>query len=337
MQKTYRPNRIITCTTYAELKQFAAEFADSRLQNLAIFGEPGVGKTECFRRALADVLPPEEWATLSGHATPRSLYQFLFDHAQAAILIDDVDELLREPATTAMLKSALDTGNKCRIAWRAQRGREDDNDAPPNEFNFGGQCAILANSFRYSNLDVKAIYDRCLCIEFLPEPAELHREIEYGGWFQDAEVIDFVGDHLHMIRQPSFRYYIQLGQLRSSKMDWRSIGLRLLECQNTREEIIVQQLLDDTSFDEMPNSGEARVKAFLQLTDMSRAKYFRVKAELEHRKNRSLSLALRNSIARLSEVDVDDEHCGQKVGPHLFRGVKVGRKPRIRGSLLDSR
>lgn len=335
MQKTHRPARIIKSTSYGELKEFAAGFADGRLNRLAVFGAPGVGKSECFRQALSNAAELSDWATLSEHATPRSLYQFLFENSQSAIVIDDVDELLKDSATTALLKSALDTGRNCRIAWRALKGREENEDAPPDEFDFRGRCAILANTFRHANPDVAAIYDRCLCIEFSPDSAELHREIESARWFRDSEVIAFVGEHLHLVREPSFRFYVQLAQLRESKLDWQSIGLRLLENQNSREEIVVQKLIDDTSFDQIRGGEAARVSAFIELTKMSRAKYFRIKGELERRRSRSLPSNQRVASAEVPQFGNEHDFVALEVRPLLPRDDEIESKSQTHGAMLN--
>lgn len=284
MRPILLPDRVLRCRSYEELRVYALAFARGELCHFAVLGPPGVGKSECVRRAMAAVLREDNWSTLRGHATPLALFEYLYENRGRTIVIDDVDELLSEPAATAMLKTALDTGSARQISWRARRFAGSSSDLP-RTFEFHGRCSIIANASRIRSVDIEAIYDRCVCVNFDPTSSEVHREVARGGWFTDSQVFEHIGQHLHLIRRPSIRFYLQVRELRRANLEWRSMAIRMLEEQNSPELIVVQNFVNGASFDLCEQPEEERAAAFRRLTGKSRATYFRLKQELESRQN----------------------------------------------------
>lgn len=314
------PDRALRCRSYDELRSYTFAFARGELGHIAVLGPPGVGKSECVRRAMAASLSDGEWSTLRGHATPLALFEYLFENANRPIVIDDVDELLGEAASTAMLKSALESGSARRISWRA-RGLVARGDEPPEEFEFSGRCAIIANASRIRSADIEAIYDRCVCIYFEPTASDVHREIAAGGWFTDEEVFSYLGQNLHLVRRPSLRFYLQVQQLRRAGLVWRDMASRMLQEQNSAELIVVQQLINNVAFDQFPQPAAERAEAFRRRTGKSRASYFRIKRELDGQQTAD------DIVAAASLGLSDRPHEGHIGTPSSDRGFGPHRSP----------
>jgi hypothetical protein len=100
---------------------------------------------------------------------------------------------------------------------------------------------------------------------FEPTALEVHRHA--AGWFWDAQIFDFVADHLHLIAQHSLRTYGHAWELKQAGLDWRRAVLsRCL----TGPALLVARLKADPTF----ASEAARVQAFVAAGAGCRATYY---------------------------------------------------------------
>jgi hypothetical protein len=82
----------------------------------------------------------------------------------------------------------------------------------------------------------------------------------------------FVGEHLHLIAEPSVRTYLVGAQAKRAGLDWKSI---LFESFGLSEVYTaVAKIMDELRI------GEDGVRAFYEATGMSRATFFRIRAEI---------------------------------------------------------
>ena len=88
--------------------------------------------------------------------------------------------------------------------------------------------------------------------------------------FNDEEIYDFIGNHLHFATQPSMREYVLAQEVKRAGMDWQ--GALLSTWNLSEREILVARLKSDKTF----KSEKERVAAFMKEGGGSRATYFRV-------------------------------------------------------------
>ncbi len=185
----------------------------------------GVGKSETVTRTLQAIRGASGWTMLKGKHTPLDLYARLYQSRSKPIVLDDLDGLLSDRNTTALLKCVCDTKPVKRVEWgsfhRAFNGRDGH---LPSGFESISRVCMLANDFHTLNANISAVQDRGVLSLFQPDAVELHREIAQAGWFDDEEVFDFIGHHLFLVARPSFRLYVTARNHKRSGLDWR--GLR---------------------------------------------------------------------------------------------------------------
>ena len=260
MSKSKRlPDYVLRIATYAELAQYAAAFARAHLNLLFLFGHPGLGKSRCVREAIGG-----EVCWIEGNASPFGIYTAAYEHRDQPIVLDDVDGLYRDRNGVRLLKSLCQTEPLKRLSWNSnavalqQRGI-------PRDFTTRSRVVIIANEWKSLNADVAALEDRGHLLHFDPDPLEVHRHA--AGWFGDQEVFDWIGDRLHLVKQPSLRLYTLAAELKPAGLDWQAAVLsRCL----TGAALEVARLKADARF----ATEEDRARAFVEAGHGCRATYF---------------------------------------------------------------
>lgn len=118
-------------------------------KGLAVFGPPGVGKTEAVETALNDV--KASWEPMKG-ATLSAIgfyYTLFFNKAKHRIILLDDFDLLNHPQATqimTMLKVATESNSKPRIVkWTKQPTAYMIEQGIPSEFEFFGNIIWITN------------------------------------------------------------------------------------------------------------------------------------------------------------------------------------------------
>jgi hypothetical protein len=260
------PSSALVIRTYAHLEQFARAFADERLNLLILIGAPGLGKSRVLRAALNGLA-----CFIDGHTTAFGLYLKLYESRNQTVVIDDVDSLHKDRSAIRLLKSLCQTEIEKTLSWNSD-ARTLDRRQVPHEFSTTSRVAIVANEWRSLNLDVAALEDRGHVLCFDPPSLEVH--VQAAKWFWDQAAYDLLGDHLHVIEQPSFRHYVAAAELKHAGLDWKSAVLaRCLE----GKQLLVAQLKADRSY----AFEEDRVRAFVAAGGGSRATYFNIAKRLK--------------------------------------------------------
>jgi hypothetical protein len=259
------PATAIRIATYHDLEAFLRGFAEGHLNLLILLGGPGLGKSQKMRQIVGS---PVCW--LEGNASAFGIYRQLWEHRHQPIVLDDLDSLYADRDGIRLLKCLAQTDPVKTVAWHSE-ARTLKREAIPRRFRTRSHVAILANRWRTSNADVAALQDRGHVVVFVPTALEVHREA--ARWFWDQEVFDFLGERLHLIRQPSLRHYGAAWELKQAGLDWRS--LMLGRCLSGKL-LLVAQLKAHPSY----GNEAARIRAFHAAGGGCRATYFNLARQL---------------------------------------------------------
>jgi hypothetical protein len=260
-----------------------------------LLGRPGIGKTEAVKQALGiDDNRHSETLYVEGHAQPFGLYQGLWRHRDSPVVLDDLDRLYANPDCVRILKPLCNTHRAKRISWLSNAVTT----VPelPTEFTTQSNVLLIANEWRSLNSNVRALEDRTIILWFNPTVEEIHRKT--AEWFDEPEVYHFIGSYLQHIPQLSMRYYEKAKRLRNAGfLDWKKSLLQMVLSDRTVAVVAGLQL------DPLLSNETQRIKRFTAETGLSRATYFRVKANLLLPMSPPRNVLRRSTTLRLVEGD----------------------------------
>jgi hypothetical protein len=254
-----RPGGALVVRTYDQLSEYVRAFAGGRLGLLIVVGRPGLAKSQLFRQAVNNGA-----CWIEGNATPFGMYCVLYQYRDQLVVIDDVDSLYASPAGLRLLKCLCQTDEKKRVAWQSAAAQLEKEDIP-RDFVTASKVAILCNQWETLNDNVSAVQDRGHVILFDPFAEEVHRQA--AQWFDDAEIYRWMGEHLHLIAEPSLRHYVRAAELKKAGLDWtQALPLTWM----SSKALLVLRLRADRLYP----TEEARARAFVAMGGGCRATYF---------------------------------------------------------------
>jgi len=269
-----KPRTARTISRYEDLDRYVRAFVDGSLGLLVIVGGAGLQKSETVRHAAGPGV-----CILDGKVTAFELYRELWRHRNAAIVIDDVDELYADRQAVRLLKGLCQTNPVKTVSWHSA-ARALDGEGIPREFQTTSRVLIIANSWRTLNADVEALEDRGHVVFFEPSPPEVH--IRVATWFWDQEIFDFVAENLDRIQSPSMRDYQLAWESKVSGLPWRAMLVNRWLADMPAWRRLVAELKADPSF----ATEKARAEAFQERCGGSRATYFNQAKKLRRTKRR---------------------------------------------------
>ena len=267
MSKTVRPSGSgIRLSTYRDLEKIVHAFARGDLTLLILLGGPGLGKSRVVHQATA----AQACCWLEGNTSPFGLYCQLWRNQNRPLVLDDLDGLYASRDGIRLLKCLTQTEPQKSVSWytdAATLAREQ----IPQQFRTSSRVAIITNEWKTLNRNVAALEDRGHVVRFEPSPLEVH--VRTAGWFWDQEIFDFIGERLHLIREPSMRHYVVAWELKQAGMDWRNLVLS--RCLSGGA-LLVAQLKANPHY----RSEAERVRAFITNGAGSRSTYFNLAKKL---------------------------------------------------------
>jgi hypothetical protein len=252
----------------AELERWVQGFADGHFECLILVSWPGTGKTTILEKAVKD----KAHILKGGQISAFQFYIELYENRDRLIVVDDIDSLLGDRETVNLLKCVANTDPVKIVGWHTSTSKLGD---IPREFSTTSKIAITTNDWKSINKSLGAVENRGVVISYEPTASHIHEQVLPRFQEAEAEVYQFIGQNLHLIKEPSFRLYLNTAKARAAGVDWRSAFLRSLNL--TPQEVIVVTLKADLSY----QKEEDRVTAFIDATGMHRATYYRIARKLE--------------------------------------------------------
>ncbi len=282
---TALPRHCLVVRRYDEFRRLIRAFGQETYDLVCIFGGPGLGKSEIVMREMQEARGVLGWGLIKGKHSPLDLYERLHRFRLVPVVLDDLDDLLKKSDCVTLLKCACETQPVKRIEWGSKHSSfKNQEDVLPTSFESISKVCLIANDWNSVNRNVAALQDRGLVISFQPTVFEVHKELARAGWFDDEEVFSFIGQHLFLVTEPSFRFYKIAQEHKKAGLDWRSLILRTIESEADPELILVARLLADPKYDAEPSPKTARAKAFASCSGKSRATYYRRRGGLLERR-----------------------------------------------------
>jgi hypothetical protein len=128
-----------------------------------------------------------------GSGSPFRLYETLYEHLHEPFILDDADELYSHKDGRPLLKAVCESRASKVVMWQKKL----QNDLPHVTRS---RVCIICNEWRtVGGRNLEAVADRAIAFHFDPTAAEVHRQVDAGGWFKDREAYDFIGEHLRLI------------------------------------------------------------------------------------------------------------------------------------------
>ena len=222
---------------------------------MIVSGPPGVGKSYGVEKVLsrhdmfADVAQNEKlkkYEVVKGAMSAIGLYKKLYEFsAKKNILVfDDCDSVLLDDLSLNILKAALDSSAKRTIHWNTD-SRSLQSEGVPNKFEFKGGAIFITN-IKFENVKSKKLRDhlealesRCHYLDLtidtdrekllrIRQVTQDHNLFETNGFeFADSEkeeVIDFIDENKHKMRELSLRMVIKVAALKASMPNWRKVA-----------------------------------------------------------------------------------------------------------------
>jgi hypothetical protein len=201
-------------STYRQAREIVEAFArPDGLKFVIMLARPGVGKSVTFFGEIC-----RSAHLIEGGLSSVKLFCRLFEHRDKPIVFDDVDELFDDKANINLMKCLGQTDDVKRMSWDKASHVLKENGAPQH-FKTTSRTMIFANKLGTIEENMGAVLDRALTYRFDPSPYEVHREV--GRWFKDAEIYDFVGQHLASITTLSMRHYEKAEDQKRNGLNWR--------------------------------------------------------------------------------------------------------------------
>ena len=218
---------------------------------MIVVGPPGVGKSygveyQLEKAGIFDRISNRrvKYEVIKGAMTPIGLYCTLyrFSDPKNVLVFDDCDSILMDDVALNILKAALDSGKKRRIYWNSDSSmlrRE----GVPDQFDFKGSVIFITN-LKFDNLKSKKLQDHLEALQsrchFLDLTLNTMRDkylrikqiFRKGDLFQDydltpeqgEEILQFMDDNKHKLREMSLRMALKLADLRKISPNWQALA-----------------------------------------------------------------------------------------------------------------
>jgi hypothetical protein len=246
--------------SFRELHTWLKAFAEGDITLLVVQARGGLGKTYQVNRAFEGVRAN----VFSGHATPLSIYKDLYFNKDAPTVFDDVDALLLNKTTVALLKQICDTNEKKTVRYTSTAPAAAD---VPSSYETTTRTIIITNDLKSSGKNLGALLTRGVVLTFEPSAEEVFKAL--SAFAEDKEILKHLEGMFERIDEFNFRHYEIAVQVKAAGLDWRDWLERSTGAQNYR--VIIEDCED------MPPAE--RFEYWKQKTGLSKRSYYRYAKE----------------------------------------------------------
>lgn len=237
---------------FAILDEMTEASTNGDIRAMIVSGPPGVGKSFGIEKivekaCLFDQISGRKLRAevVKGSASAIGLYTTLYKYSDenCMLVFDDCDSILLDDVCLNLLKGALDSGKKRKISWLSDSNmlrRE----GVPDSFNFNGSVIFITNlkfdkmksqklrdhldalqsRCHYLDLTLDTMRDKVLRIKQIAKDGELFANYDFDQVVQD-EIIEFLDENKHRMREMSLRMAIKIADLRKSfPLKWQSMA-----------------------------------------------------------------------------------------------------------------
>jgi hypothetical protein len=210
---------MVIARDYKEFEKYGEAFFAGRTQLMVVTGEPGIGKSEMFKRMNEKRGNPAVFH--HGHSTPTAIIRELYEHPDADHIIDDNKGLFNANSIQSVMLQGFDTGKERKISYNSPSQLVAD---IPKEFIVTGNLCIISNGLNDNDF-VKAFQSRAVCVEFKPTPeeriAKLKEIVRVAADFpKDGEVLAAFERLAPFAKAANFRAYKHAADMKPSGVNW---------------------------------------------------------------------------------------------------------------------
>jgi len=230
---------------------------EGKVRGLIVTGPPGVGKSYGVEKILDQVAlmatidtgmkQKTKYHIVKGQATPLGLYANLYKASGKGqvIIFDDCDGVLQDELCLNLLKGALDSGKKRRLAWNSSKSTYLEENGIPEQFEFEGAVIFITN-LKFDEVTgrnaphMEALQSRCHYLDLKMDTMRekflrVEQVIAKGCVFQDyedvlteddqLEVIEFMKENQDVFREISIRMVLKISDTKViNPTDWKMIA-----------------------------------------------------------------------------------------------------------------
>ena len=253
---------MIILFSFKELTEYITAVRDDKLKLLVVEGRGGTSKTFTIKKLLSE----KKYLLLNSHATPASMYEQLYYNTDVPVFINDIDRLLDNRTTLAILKQLCETSTTKTIQYNSKTPLMSD---LPRQFTTRSSVIIDTNDLGKLKKGVRAFLTRGVHVKFSPTNDELLTLL--SSYADDKEIVKYLYKVVSKKGMIDLRKYEVAKQLSTAGIDWKNY-LRVECCSDT---VVASALSID---DSLPY--EERVVEWQKLTGKSGRSYDRTLATL---------------------------------------------------------
>ena len=222
------------------------------VRGLIVTGPPGVGKSfgvemELEKTGLFDAVAGARprYNIVKGASTGIAMYAALFKYSDPGniTVFDDCDDVLQDEQCLNLLKGALDSGKKRRLAWNTSGSTYLEKEGIPEQFQFNGTVIFITNKnfetegskkirchldalmsrCHYLDLTMDSMREKLIRIKQVARTGNLFTGYKFDDK-DEKEVLDFMYDNADDFREMSLRMALKISDLKKIEpKNWRKL------------------------------------------------------------------------------------------------------------------